>query len=399
MSVRKRILPSGEIRWLAGYNDGSGARRFKQFKKKGEAEAFYNQTAVDVRAGLHTPDSASITVAEAGELWLTTCRTGGPEGEPLETGTLRQYRQHLDLHIAPFIGGTKLSRLSAPAVEKYKDTLRENGRSAIMVRKISASLKAILSEAMRRGHVRINAADQAKGRRRRRAAREDTRCVIPEKAELLAMMAKAAELWPVSSAEVSRKGERRIITLPWRPLIVTAIFTGLRISELRGLIWENVDFDRKLIVVCQRADFRNVIGKCKSNAGYRDVPMAPLVINTLREWRLACPKTNLGLVFPTGAGGIASNVGILRYVWRPLLRALDLVSYDDDGKEVPKYVFHYLRHAAASLMIEQGWQPKKIQTVMGHSSIQVTYDIYGHLFASPDDDATAMAQIEARLFS
>jgi integrase len=50
--------------------------------------------------------------------------------------------------------------------------------------------------------------------------------------------------------------------------------------------------------------------------------------------------------------------------------------------------FHALRHAAASLFIEQGWTPKKVQTAMGHSSIQVTFDIYGHLFPTPDDDAS-----------
>lgn len=75
--------------------------------------------------------------------------------------------------------------------------------------------------------------------------------------------------------------------------------------------------------------------------------------------------------------------------YRPLLKACKI---DEAG-----YTFHALRHTAASLFIEQGWSPKKVQTVMGHSSITVTYDIYGHLFPSPDEDAEAMAQIQARL--
>jgi integrase len=76
-------------------------------------------------------------------------------------------------------------------------------------------------------------------------------------------------------------------------------------------------------------------------------------------------------------------------------------SVDANGKPVirPRYTFHALRHFAASLFIEhQGWSPKKIQTVMGHSSIQVTYDIYGKLLdKDPDSDRNAMAQIEAGL--
>jgi integrase len=61
--------------------------------------------------------------------------------------------------------------------------------------------------------------------------------------------------------------------------------------------------------------------------------------------------------------------------------------------------FHSLRHAAASLFIEQGWNAKKVQTVMGHSSIQVTFDVYGHLWSDTKSDLEAMAQLEARLLA
>ncbi len=63
----------------------------------------------------------------------------------------------------------------------------------------------------------------------------------------------------------------------------------------------------------------------------------------------------------------------------------------------PKYGLHSLRHAAASLFIEQGFSPKRVQTLMGHSSIQMTFDTYGHLFPAADDDRVAMSQLQARL--
>ena len=53
----------------------------------------------------------------------------------------------------------------------------------------------------------------------------------------------------------------------------------------------------------------------------------------------------------------------------------------------------------SSLFIDQGWPPKKVQAIMGHSSIQVTFDTYGHLWKSPEDDAQAMALLEARLLA
>ena len=63
----------------------------------------------------------------------------------------------------------------------------------------------------------------------------------------------------------------------------------------------------------------------------------------------------------------------------------------------PKYGLHSLRHTAASLFIEQGFSPKRVQALMGHSSIGMTFDTYGHLWPSAEDDQVAMAQVQPRL--
>ncbi len=126
-----------------------------------------------------------------------------------------------------------------------------------------------------------------------------------------------------------------------------------------------------------------------------EIPLAPMVLNTLREWKLACPATPQGLVFPSERGEILWHTNLYQQCFIALLQACGITATEVAGP-LP-FNFHALRHAAASLMIEQGFTPKKIQTVMGHSSIQVTFDIYGHLFPTPDDDAKAMAQLEARL--
>ncbi len=123
------------------------------------------------------------------------------------------------------------------------------------------------------------------------------------------------------------------------------------------------------------------------------MPLAPIVKNTLREWKLKCPKGELGLVFPNGKGNIEFHSNLYRRGFGATQCAAKLT--DDPDK--PKYGPHAFRHAAASLFIEQEFTPKRVQVVMGHSSIQITYDIYGHLFPSPEDDARAMEQIEARL--
>jgi integrase len=384
-SVRKRRLPSGLIRWQASYVDGGGKRRAKLFPRKSEAEGWLTETSHDLRRGLHTPAGVSPTVKEAGALWIKRCNEKG-----LELSTIRSYEEHIDLHIYPLIGAKKLSELTSPAVSAFADRLREHGRSAEMVRRVVRSLGAIFREARRRG---LSSVDPTAGIEMQSPSRRDPRPVMPTKAELQAIIAGA--------------GGR------WRPLILTAIFCGMRGSELRGLRWADVDLESRQINLTQRADAFNKIGQLKSKAGYRSIPMPPMVVNALREWKLLCPKGDLGLVFPTGSGNVESHSNIVQRGFDPVQIAAGVVTmknekdkygqpiFGDDGKPttVPagKYGMHALRHACASLWIENGLNPKRIQKLMGHSTIQMTFDTYGHLFTDAEGDQRAAEDIQFRL--
>jgi integrase len=377
-TIRKRKLPSGKIAWQVDYRDGAGKRRHRQFDSKRDADTFMVKARAEVAAGVHTPDSDSISVSEAADLWLERCIRDG-----LEETTIRAYKQHVRLHIVPRIGSTKLARLTAPAVNAFSDQLLTDRRSQDMTKRVIGSLSAIVREAQRRGLVAVNNVRDAAPVKR--SQRGKARPEMPTKGELK----KIIDATP----------ERR------RALILTAIFTGLRGSEIRGLLWEDVDLKAGLLHVRRRVDRFNRFGLPKSRAGVRDIPLGPLVINTLKAWKLACPKGELGLVFPTGAGNVESHMNILKRIFRPIQVAAGVIAMrkpkDDVGATVQipkaKYSLHALRHAAAALWIEQGLGPKQIQTLMGHASIQQTFDQYGYLFASPEDDKTAMAAIEARL--
>ena len=92
----------------------------------------------------------------------------------------------------------------------------------------------------------------------------------------------------------------------------------MRASELRGLPWRDVDLDAGLIHVRQRADAWSNIGPPKSKAGKRDIPLAPIVINALKQWQTECPKGPLDLVFPNGAGNVESLTNVWKRFWIPL---------------------------------------------------------------------------------
>ena len=387
MSVRKRSWRNGDgsrgEAWVVAYADQAGKRHIKSFDRRRDADAYHATVAVNVRQGIHTADSTSITVAEAGKLWLESGDAAG-----LERTTLDYYRQHVEFHIIPLIGPVKLSQLTAPIVRNFEDRLRRD-RSPVMVRRIIGSLGAILSDAVERGLVAQNVVRAMRSRRRRgKEARADKR----QRSKLRI------------GGDIPAPGEVRTIIAKlsgrWRPLLLTAIFTGLRSSELRGLRWSDVDLKRGELHVRQRADRYNEMGAPKSETSERVIPLAPMLVNTLREWKLVCPKGELGLVFPNGAGRIESHSNIIHRGLEPVQIAAGIVTATGKAKYTG---LHSLRHFYASWCINRrvdgGLElPLKIvQARLGHASVQMTADRYGHLFPRGDDGGELAAAERAFL--
>jgi integrase len=183
-------------------------------------------------------------------------------------------------------------------------------------------------------------------------------------------------------------------------LLLTAVFTGLRASELRGLRWEDVDLKRGELHVRQRADRYNAFGKPKSEAGERTVPLPPMVVTALREHRLSSPRSELDLVFPNVRGGVEHRNSIVKCGFHPAQIAAGVV--DQHGGAKYKGL-HSLRHFYASWCINRRVDGglelplKLVQTRLGHASIQMTADTYRHLFPRGDDGSELAAAERAFL--
>jgi integrase len=386
VSVRKRNWKTheGEIReaWIVDYAD-HGGRHIKTFARKRDADAYHARVAVDIGAGIHTADSRSITVATAGQLWIESA-----EAAKLERSTLEAYQRHLALHITPLIGGVKLAQLTIPLVRAFEDRLRRENRSPAMVRKILCSLGCILADAQERGLVAQNVVRSLRTRRPRGKERHAER---RQKGKLKI------------GVDIPTPDEMRAIIAHlesrWRPMLLTAIFTGLRSSELRGLRWADVDLKRGEIHVRQRADRWRVIGRPKSEASERIIPLLPMVVNALREWKLICPKGEQDLAFPNTRGRGEDASSIVQRGWTPAQIAAGVTK---QGKA--KYPgLHAMRHFYASWCINRRVDDglelplKVVQARLGHASIQMTADRYGHLFPRGDDGAELAAAERAFL--
>jgi integrase len=389
MSVRKRTWksPRGEPReaWVVDYVDQHGDRHLKTFEKKRDADAHHAIVGSAVQAGTHTPESKSVTVAKAAELWLASCDAAG-----LERTTITAYRQHVELRIVPILGALKLSQLTVPLVRGFEDRLAADGCSPVMVRKTRRLLGSLVTDAQERGLVAQNVVRSLRTSRRGQNARIERRrngqlkvgAEIPSPIEMRSI---------VAALETAGR---------FRPLLLTAIFSGLRASELRGLKWGDVDLKRGEIHVRQRADRYGKIGRTKSVAGERTVPLPPMVVSALREHRLACSNGPLGLAFPNSKGGIDHRISIVERGFHPAQVAAGVV--DEHGNA--KYPgLHSLRHFYASWCINRKTDGglelplKVVQARLGHASIQMTADTYGHLFPRGDDGAELAAAEKAFL--
>ena len=387
--------------WIVEYYDANHKQhRLKGFKTKRDADARADQIGGELRKGVHVPDSTSGVVADACRVWLQRARD-----ERLEKETIRQYENHVNLHLLPLtdsgerpawegkLGDLKLSRLTTPVANAVQRELSRR-LSPSMARKVFASFKAILDEAAKHILVAFNAARGVKMRRRDRGERKVHAGIdFPLKEEMAAVIA--------------------IIEGRWRPVIIVFAFCGLRASELRGLEWDdvlNLDTEFPQIRVRQRADVEGEIGETKSDSAHRYIPLIPLAARELRAWKNICPRdretSELRFVFPNGNGIVENHANISNRGWKEWQKkaGVSVVRRDKEGKVVKKdgkpvvkakYGVHALRHFFASLMIDRGFGLKRVQTLLGHSSVQMTLDVYAHLFPPEQaDDRDRFADAE-----
>jgi integrase len=179
-------------------------------------------------------------------------------------------------------------------------------------------------------------------------------------------------------------------------LYVLAITTGMRLGELLGLTWQDIDLDRRRLSVQRslvRLKGRWIAGEPKSERSRRTVALSARAVAALREHRRrqiadgrhAQMSYDLGdLVFTHESGKPVLGGHVTERCLKPLLRRAGL----------PIIRFHDPRHTAATLPLTQGVHPKLVAEMLGHSSVQLTLDLYSHVL--PDlQDRVARAMDEA----
>ncbi len=334
-------------------------RIVRSFTSAAGAKAWRTDALVALRAGtLRAPDPQ--TVREAAEEWIEQADEGlvrDRSGRTYKPSTLRSYRQKLDRYALPALGDFRLAELRRRDVQDFADGMLADGLASSSVRNALDPLRAIYRRAIKREIVVIN---------------PTTDLDVPTSRQKRVRIAPPADARTLIDALPSQE----------RATWATAFYAGLRRGELQALRCRSLDLGASEINVESSWDQEAGEIEPKSAAGTRTVPLLAVLRDYLDEHLLKSGRSGDDLVF----GRTPSDP----FVPSTLTARADVAW---EAASLERITLHECRHTFASLLIAAGENPKAVQEFLGHSTITITFDLYGHLFPGSRDEARARMDI------
>lgn len=361
-NVQERIGRRGST-WRVKYRDDHGRSRTLTFKTERAAKNFAKAVDTDVSRGDFTdPAQLRTPFSTWSASWLTSLSVA--------PNTFVGYERNLRLYVDPSFGRVPIGRIDRRACLDFAAQLRDIGLSNASVQRAVAVLRLVLEYAIAGDAIKANPASRLK-------------LPSPEPVEHHYM--DEVEIGRLAIETGNRHPE-------YRTLVLFAGFTGLRASELAGLRLRWLDLKAGVVTVRRtRAELsgemaerfgRNPEGTTKSHR-VRSVPVPAFLFDDLRSLMDGRRPNDPAFTAP-GGGPLSWNNFYGRH-YKPAVVAAGLD---------PKTNFHDLRHSYAAMLIAEGAHSRAIMERMGHSSITVTLNTYGHLF--PQLDAALTVALDER---
>lgn len=360
--MAKRANGEGSVfkrgnRWVAQVGSGKN-RETKYFETQKDANAWRHKIIEQRHQGLVFAGSR-VSLSKFLDEWLVVAKTS------VRPNTYQQYSQVVHQHINPVLGYIVLKDLRPDQVQSLYTNKLANGVSPNTTRMIHAVIHRALNHALKLGLVYRNVADSVT---RPKVVRKEMKTLNDYQVRQLIQVAESEQM---------------------RLLLWVAVVTGLRQGELLGLKWSDLDWTSRRIQVQRQVQRRKgdglVFCEPKSASGRRVIVLGKSTIEKLREYNNNQLKESIllgekwqdhDLIFPSPIG-------------TPLDPSNVLKAYKDCLKRagLPNLRFHDLRHSAATLMLQQGVNPKIVSERLGHSDISLTLNTYSHVLPPMQEEA------------
>lgn len=289
-----------------------------------------------------TPNNSDgcMTYEEFYKVWLAE------NSAPWRPATLASIESFMNKYILPAFGEIPLNEITKSDLLLFRNELintKGRGNKKIgsnHINKIMMKCKAVLTEASNR----FDFTDPSKG-------------IKPLKKE-------RTQISPLTLEEV--KLFLSTIRKDYKSYFTVRFFTGLRSSEINGLIWDDIDLDKKILWV-RRALVKEEVIDTKTDGSYRMVQLNTLVVKALKQHKSTSRFiANEDSVFSKIDGTYLSNDYVGKFIWHPLLRLLNLK---------PRSMYQ-TRHTAASIWLASGESPEWISRQLGHTSTEMLFRTY-----------------------
>jgi len=345
-SIEKRIIKREDgketIRYYIRYYEGRGKKRKRKtlpggFTRKHDAEVALRRLLAQQADGTFGQPRQDSPFKGIAEEWLSEVKT------TVALRTYEDYEEVVRIHLVPFFENMPLNQITQGQLNDFISSKHENFAPRT-INKMIFVIKTIFRKVEDEGKLNENPA-----RRLRRRKQEQKEMAFLNREEIRRFL-------EASSPE-------------YRPLFHTAIFTGAREGELLGLKWCDVELEEKVIYI-RRAFDRGHYGPLKSPSSRRAIVITPELAKVVSEYKRSLEKNgDEDPVFQNKQGKPINKSNMISREFHPAL----------ERAGIRRIRFHDLRHTYGGINASMGVNPKIIQKQMGHSSITVTMDIYGHL--------------------
>lgn len=327
--------------WVVDYTDNLGKRVTKSgFKRRVDAESYLAKIIQEKEKGTCIHANKKLIFKIVAEEFMRENASNN-----CKPSTFIRYKGILKNHLYPYFGEMKLIDIKPSHISQYITLKKEENLSPKTINHTLILMGSIFKRAMIEGYIFRNPAYLVK-----KLKLEHNEMDFLTKEEIKIFLDYVKQNDP-----------------NYYPLFLTAISTGMRRGELLALTWDDIDFVNAKVYV-NKSLFRGKLQTPKTKNSIRKINMPSLLAEVLKELKEKKPDTNI--VFSNALGQHLDPDNMMK---RHFLKDLE-------GAGLRKIRFHDLRHTFASALIASNEIPiKYIQMQMGHSSIQVTLDRYGHL--------------------
>jgi integrase len=339
-------------RWIIRYYDHNGQRGWVTMQKGAsakEARKRAREIEDSIEKKTFKRPTQIPTFQEVAAQWLKA------KSVKIRHTTLNQYEGHVEKHLNPFFGNVKTNEVSLELVERFITQCGNAGMFVNTIRKVITTLSSIMKYAAhpKRCYAPYNPVPYVEN--------------LPKKIKKEAEMISFEETLPI----IDQMNHSRD-----KLLVLTAAITGMREGELFGLQWNDLQWRDSQIFV-RRTFNHGRFYEPKSERSKRKIDVPQELLLELKKWKLACPKGELDLVFPNNSGNPENANNWIRQVWHPARRRAGIRHLTP----------HSLRHFSGSFLLDQGEGMGYVQDHLGHSSIEMTMDVYRHKIKKQNREA------------